>query len=540
MFGFISKRLFGKVFILIFLAIFMVLFLFTTEATRLQKESIISSLESESKTMADAMTLLNKENLIIDNKIGIFEFLNEYVKLNKQIESVIISRNENAYNIIIKKESWDVIDSKNEIYESAQNDFVQFSIITSPYLNKKVFKYTYPIYFSNILWGWLHIDVSLIEYDKKIEQMYLQFIFLAIFMLITSIFLSYFIAKMVAKPIVSLNNVSNEIARGNLSIRANITTNDEIGILAKTYNKMLENLENSQNELKNSRNKLELRVQERTKELEDVNSKLEEKSKLLKELNDGLEERVKEEIRKQQKQEQLLIQQSKLAAMGEMIGNIAHQWRQPLNALSLVLQNINFAYEMDDLSEEFMHKSMDKANLLTNTMSKTIDDFRNFFKPNKQEVEFFISDAIKNAISLIESTFQHHNITIESKINDDANIKGFPNEFSQVVLNILNNAKDAIIENNIGSGKVLINVEKIDNKATISVIDNAGGIPNNILEKVFNPYFTTKEEGKGTGIGLYMSKNIIETNMNGKLLVENIENGAKFVIIVPILENKND
>jgi signal transduction histidine kinase len=540
MFGFISKRLFGKVFILIFLAIFMVLFLFTTEATRLQKESIISSLESESKTMADAMTLLNKENLIIDNKIGIFEFLNEYVKLNKQIESVIISRNENAYNIIIKKESWDVIDSKNEIYESAQNDFVQFSIITSPYLNKKVFKYTYPIYFSNILWGWLHIDVSLIEYDKKIEQMYLQFIFLAIFMLITSIFLSYFIAKMVAKPIVSLNNVSNEIARGNLSIRANITTNDEIGILAKTYNKMLENLENSQNELKNSRNKLELRVQERTKELEDVNSKLEEKSKLLKELNDGLEERVKEEIRKQQKQEQLLIQQSKLAAMGEMIGNIAHQWRQPLNALSLVLQNINFAYEMDDLSEEFMHKSMDKANLLTNTMSKTIDDFRNFFKPNKQEVEFFISDAIKNAISLIESTFQHHNITIESKINDDANIKGFPNEFSQVVLNILNNAKDAIIENNIGSGKVLINVEKIDNKATISVIDNAGGIPNDILEKVFNPYFTTKEEGKGTGIGLYMSKNIIETNMNGKLLVENIENGAKFVIIVPILENKND
>ena len=134
MFGFISKRLFGKVFVLIFLAIFMVLFLFSTEATRLQKESIISSLESESKTMADAMTLLNKENMIIDNQTGIFEFLNEYVKSNKQIESVIISRNENAYNIIIKKESWDVIDSKNEIYESAQNDFVQSSIITSPYL----------------------------------------------------------------------------------------------------------------------------------------------------------------------------------------------------------------------------------------------------------------------------------------------------------------------------------------------------------------------------------------------------------------------
>lgn len=120
------------------------------------------------------------------------------------------------------------------------------------------------------------------------------------------------------------------------------------------------------------------------------------------------------------------------------------------------------------------------------------------------------------------------------------NIKGFPNEFSQVILNILNNAKDAIIENNVNSGKVLINVEKVDNNAIISIIDNAGGIPDNVLEKVFNPYFTTKEEGKGTGIGLYMSKTIIETNMNGKLEVENIENGAKFTIIIPILENKND
>ena len=490
--------------------------------------------------MADAMTLLNKENMIIDNQIGIFEFLNEYVKSNKQIESVIISRNDNAYNIIIKKDSWDVIDSKNEIYELAQTNYVQSSIIESPYLNKKVFKYSYPIYFTNILWGWLHIDISLVEYDKKIEQMYLQFVLLAIFMLITSIFLSYIIAKMVSKPIISLNSLSNEIAKGNLSIRANMTTNDEIGTLAKTYNKMLENLENSQNELKNSHNKLELRVQERTKELKEVNSKLEEKSKLLKELNEGLEERVKEEIKKQQKQEQLLIQQSKLAAMGEMIGNIAHQWRQPLNALSLVLQNINFAYEMGDLDEKFMNKSIEKANLLTNTMSKTIDDFRNFFKPNKQEVEFFLSDAVKNAITLIESTFQHHSINIEIKIEDDVNIKGFPNEFSQVILNILNNAKDAIIENKIIGGKVSIDVKKEKDNAIISIIDNAGGIPNEILEKIFNPYFTTKEEGKGTGIGLYMSKTIVETNMGGKLHVENVKSGANFVIIFPLREDSND
>jgi signal transduction histidine kinase len=370
--------------------------------------------------------------------------------------------------------------------------------------------------------------------------MYQQFIYLTILMLFSSLILSYLIAKMVSKPIISLNSVSSEIAKGNLSIRANITTKDEIGILAKTFNNMLENLEFSQKELKNSHNKLELRVQERTKELENVNSQLEEKSKLLKELNDGLEEKVKKEILKQQKQEQLLIQQSKLAAMGEMIGNIAHQWRQPLNALGLVLQNIYYSYKMDDLDDEFMDKSIKKANLLTNSMSKTIDDFRNFFKPNKEEVIFELTDSVKNSITLIESTFLHNNIAIKYVVEEDIKVKGFPNEFSQVILNILTNAKDAIIEKNILNGEVTINTSKDNSYAYVKIVDNAGGIPKNIIEKIFNPYFTTKEEGKGTGIGLYMSKTIIETNMNGKLEVENIQNGALFTIKIPLKEILND
>jgi HAMP domain-containing protein len=237
MFKLISERLFGKVFVLIFLAIFIVLSIFTYQASILQKESILNSLQSESKTMADAITFLNKEQMIIDNQIVVLEFLNEFLNVNNQIETMILSR-KNGNNIILKRNYWDTIENKFEIYDKSQIDVPSYEIVISPYVEKKVFKYTYPIYFSGVLWGWLHIDLSLDEYENKISQMYKQFIYLTIFMLFSSLILSFLIAKMVSKPIISLNSVSSEIAKGNLSIRANITTKDEIGILAKTFNNM--------------------------------------------------------------------------------------------------------------------------------------------------------------------------------------------------------------------------------------------------------------------------------------------------------------
>ena len=230
----------------------------------------------------------------------------------------------------------------------------------------------------------------------------------------------------------------------------------------------------------------------------------------------------------------------KMAQMGEMIGNIAHQWRQPLNALSLVLQNIHFSYKMDELNDEFMDKSIKKANLLTNTMSKTIDDFRNFFKPNKEKKEFLLDEVVSKSITLIESTFKHSNIELEYSYEKLINIFGFPNEFSQVVLNILNNARDALLENKIENARVIVNTKMDKNFGYVIIRDNAGGIPNSIINKIFNPYFTTKEEGKGTGIGLYMSKTIIETNMDGKLIVENVDDGAEFIIRVPLVKVENE
>jgi signal transduction histidine kinase len=198
------------------------------------------------------------------------------------------------------------------------------------------------------------------------------------------------------------------------------------------------------------------------------------------------------------------------------------------------MQNVQLAYELNELDDEFMEKSVKKVNLLANNMSKTIDDFRNFFKPNKEKEVFVLNDIVKKTLDIVDSTFEHHNIKIIQKFESKIKVFGFSNEFSQTILNIMNNSKDAFSENSIPNAKVTITVKNDKEYGIVSIEDNAGGIPQDIINKVFEPYFTTKEEGKGTGIGLYMSKIIIEQNMEGKLSVKNNENGALFIVKIPL------
>ena len=251
----------------------------------------------------------------------------------------------------------------------------------------------------------------------------------------------------------------------------------------------------------------------------------------LQQFNQTLAQQVKVEVAKNLDQERLLIQQSRLAAMGEMIGNIAHQWHQPLNALTLVLANLKDAYEYQELDKPYLDAAVAKGQQMIQRMSSTIDDFRNFFKPNKVKQRFRVCDAVEEAIKLVSHGFNNHNIEIElEKSRASCEVMGYPNEFSQVVLNALSNAKDAIVEKN-SSGKVRIGVEAGADSATVSIRDNGGGVPDEILGKVFDPYFTTKE--KGTGIGLYMSKMIMD-HMDGGISLRNIEGGAEVLLTLPL------
>lgn len=260
-------------------------------------------------------------------------------------------------------------------------------------------------------------------------------------------------------------------------------------------------------------------------------SERKEAERALRELNATLEERVREEVALNREKDHLMIQQARLAAMGEMIGNIAHQWRQPINALSLVLANIEDAFDFGELDRHYLKGQMAKGGQLIHKMSTTIDDFRNFFRPDRTRQPFSLATAVRDAIMIVDSSYAHAGIDLVLEVDADAVCSGFPNEYSQVVLNLLANAKDAIIEHRVAHGRVVIRIEQADRQALLTVTDNGGGIPPDVLHKVFDPYFTTRD--KGTGIGLYMSRMIIE-NMAGHIDVANIDHGTRVVVALPM------
>jgi signal transduction histidine kinase len=234
--------------------------------------------------------------------------------------------------------------------------------------------------------------------------------------------------------------------------------------------------------------------------------------------------------KEKEKQKKILIQKSKMASMGEMIGNIAHQWRQPLSQLSGLFIDIESAYDYKELNKKYLQNRVEEANDLLEYMSKTIDDFRNFFNPNSVKEEFIIKQAVENAIKIVKSTLEFYHIELFIDIDESLKIVGFRNEYSQAVMNIISNAKDVLIDKKIQNSQIKIYIEKTD-KIVLCIEDNAGGINENIIDKIFDPYFTTKYE-YGTGIGLYMTKMIIEDKMNGSIYVRNSVNGARFFIEV--------
>ena len=235
--------------------------------------------------------------------------------------------------------------------------------------------------------------------------------------------------------------------------------------------------------------------------------------------------------KEKEKQESLLIQKSKMAAMGEMIGNIAHQWRQPISQLSGLFFDIEMAYDYNELDKKYLSKRVEEANDLLEYMSKTIDDFKEFYKPNMPKEKFSLYDNINKTIAIINPSLKYHYIKIKTKIDKKIYINSYSNELSQVLLNIISNSKEIAIERNIKNPVITISTNIIDNNLVISIEDNCGGIENKIFDKIFEPYFTTKYN-YGTGIGLYMSKMIIENKINGKIVAHNSKNGAIFSIYI--------
>jgi len=259
-----------------------------------------------------------------------------------------------------------------------------------------------------------------------------------------------------------------------------------------------------------------------------------------------LEKKVDEAVVKAREKDQIMYQHARLAAMGEMIGNIAHQWRQPLNALTLLIQSFGTKSLSGKLDQTFIDKQVDEGMRLAVSMSDTIEDFRNFFSPSKEKEHFDVSKSIHDTLEMSSFFCQDENIDIEVICDEDIKIYGYSNEFSQVILNFINNARDNFKHKDIHENKkILIEIKKIKSdtpSVNIYFADNGGGIEEHIIDRVFEPYFTTKHKASGTGIGLYMSKQIIEAQMNGEVSVKNLDKKfnnknyrcAEFKISIPV------
>jgi len=254
----------------------------------------------------------------------------------------------------------------------------------------------------------------------------------------------------------------------------------------------------------------------------------------LEELNTTLKERVEAEVEKNKQKEQLIYQQSKQAAMGQMLNNIAHQWRQPLNAVSITVGKLEYASKKDILQKEDLDSSLQSIKSLVKQMSDTIDDFRNFFKPDKAKGYFSLLQCLKNSASVVSEAYESQNIKISIICDPQIECFGYERELMQVLLVCFGNSKDAIEENGVKEGKItVVGKQTPHGDVSITITDNGGGVKNEIIHDIFNPFFTTKEEGKGSGIGLYMSKQIIEQGMQGSISAVNSTDGLSVTIEIP-------
>jgi signal transduction histidine kinase/HAMP domain-containing protein len=441
---------------------------------------------------------------------------------------------------------------------------------------------------------------------KSLNNILFGMMFSMIIFIIAAILLSLRISKRIFKSFDNLQQTTTNIASGHYNVEIKKTYYREFNALLNSFNKMKieidkreESLENSLNSFKSLFNStMEVMVIHNRGICIDANNvaieflKLKDKKDLIgKNLLEFVDDKYKDMIIKNYKKntlpyeldivvnnqkftclgqgkfidlngqkvklstliditelkakDKLLFQQSKMASMGEMIGNIAHQWRQPLSVISTCASGIKFEKEFNEISDERLYETLDLIVENTQYLSKTIDDFRNFFKADKVVVDFCVNESINRVLKLLKSSIQNHNIQVENNSNKELIINGYANEFLQVLINVINNAKDALLNQPSSDRLMIIKTFIKDKKCIIEVNDNGGGIDETIISKIFEPYFTTKHKSQGTGIGLYMSHQIVVEHMKGDIYAKNIEiikdekvyKGCSFIISLPIKEN---
>lgn len=357
--------------------------------------------------------------------------------------------------------------------------------------------------------GFVRLISGFSQVREQLTAVIVKGVFYAILAILLGALTAWMIMNALAKRMEALTRSASHIAGGKLDepLPA-ITGNDELDMLTKALATMQKAV---------------------GRKLDDMHAK----TVRVEQINEMLAERVEAEVSKRRRQEQMLIQQSKLAAMGEMINAIAHHWRQPLNALVLIVQDLEDAYRHGELDKSYFHTSVEKTLTIARKMSAVIDDFGSFLKPAVEKTLFDPAAAVEEVLRLTAAQMQNHHITVRfDKPALSCRVEGYPNEFKHAVMNILNNARQAI-RGIKPAGTVTIMAQVQGREFCLRLCDEGPGIPEALRQKIFEPYFTTWLDEGGTGVGLYMAKTIIEDNMNGRLEIEPVTAGACFSVYLP-------
>ena len=280
----------------------------------------------------------------------------------------------------------------------------------------------------------------------------------------------------------------------------------------------------------------------------DLETNVQGKTKELKDLNKSLEKRIVQVVKNNRKKDIIMFQQARFASLGEMLNNIAHQWRQPLGSISMIVQSFQTKNSLGKLTDKYIDDKTEDALLLANNMSNTLDDFKNFFLPDKKKEDFFITDCMEHSFELSKYILEKEKIKFQILCKTDIKTHNFYNELSHVFLNLITNSTDALCTNVPKDDRIIrVIIREYKKDIHINFIDNGGGIPLDVAPKIFEPYYTTKYKSAGTGIGLYMSKQIVEKHMDGSIIQKNITHkiyGDKkyscslFTIKIPINNTK--
>ena len=541
---FFTKSIKRKIIILFVLTNTLLMGLFISQLTDKQKEFLHNQSLSQAISLTTTLSK-NSVSWVLSNDIIGMEEIIESIKSYPDLKYAMIldnigkvlSHTNMEYNgkYISDKTSLQILNHEAKIL-----------ILKN---NSNIIDIAMPILRNNQHIGWARIALGQElnnESLQSISQQGLGYIFIAI---LISVFFAYILATGLTNGLNNLIFIAKQTTTGRKSLRADVKGNDEISMLSLDINKMLDKIEEEGDKLYIANEKLaedveelELMDSKLTKLNIDLENKVSQKTEELVNFNLTLKDKIKEEVIKNRLKDNMLYQQSKMASMGEMIGNIAHQWRQPISIIAMWANNIVADVDMDEIEKESLRKYANNITKQTQELSQTIEDFRNFFIPNKVKVEFTIKSTIDKTMSLLSASFKTQNIEVIENI-EDIKIVALENELTQAILNIMKNSKDAIVNLPKNMRRLIfINIYKENYNYVIEIKDNGGGIPVEIKDKIFEPYFTTKHKSQGTGIGLYMTNTIITKHLKGNILVDNEEyeydgvtyTGVKFKLVLPM------